>query len=118
MIMAILLPHLLKIGVLIDFKINQDFIVEELCINREKPIKMCNGKCYLSDKLKKVKEQEEKQAPSSKKEILEVNYYYFESNVLSLANNYLGKLNPDFRNEYSTSSFVAEFFRPPKLHLI
>ena len=67
-----MLPNLTKIGILIDFKINQDFIAEVLCINREKPMTMCNGKCYMSEQLKKVEEQEEKQATNNKKERLRV----------------------------------------------
>lgn len=115
-----MLPSLTKIGILIDFKINQDFIAEVLCINREKPMSTCNGKCYLSEQLKKAKEQEEKQTPSSKNERIEVIYFHSASlfDFLSLENDCVSKLNPAYVNELHTSSFIADIFHPPKLNLI
>lgn len=120
MITAMMLPSLTKIGILIDFKINQDFIAEVLCINREKPMTMCNGKCYLSEQLKKAEEQEEKQAPTNKKERLEVVYYYATSAFEFLVHTdcFVSKLNLACIDEFYTSSFIADIFRPPKLHLI
>lgn len=38
----------------IDYLVNYNYIVEELCENRDKPILTCNGKCYLE---KQVKQQ-------------------------------------------------------------
>ncbi len=120
MIIALMLPSLAKIGILIDFKINQDFIAKVLCINREKPMSMCNGKCYLSEQLKKAEEQEEKQAPTSKKERFEVVYYHSKSsfNLPIYIDSFAGKLNPACVDEFYTSSFIANIFRPPKLNLI
>ncbi|MCA0931248.1 hypothetical protein LCM02_02215 [Lutimonas saemankumensis] len=37
----------------LEYLINYDYIVNELCENREKPIQTCNGKCYLGDKVEK-----------------------------------------------------------------
>jgi hypothetical protein len=117
--MAVMLPNLTKIGILIDFKINQDFIAEVLCINREKPMSTCNGKCYLSEQLKKAEEQEEK-APVNKKERIEVGYYYSKSSFdFHFYTDCLeSKLNAAFVDEFYTSSFIADIFRPPKLDLI
>jgi len=39
---------------IIEYFVNYDYIVGELCENRDKPILTCNGKCYLE---KQVKEQ-------------------------------------------------------------
>jgi len=50
-------PSLTKIGILIDFKINQNFIAKVLCINRDKSIITRNGKCYLTEQLKKEVKQ-------------------------------------------------------------
>ena len=121
MITAMMLPNLKKVGILIDFKINQDFIAEVLCINKEKPMSTCNGKCYLYEQLKKAEEQEEKQAPASKKERFEVLYCYLKKsfNFQSFANNnYQSKLNPAYENEFYHSSFIPDIFHPPKLYLI
>lgn len=36
----------------IDYLVNYNYIVEELCENRDKPILTCNGKCYLEKQVK------------------------------------------------------------------
>ena len=36
----------------IEYFVNYDFIVQELCENKDKPILSCNGKCYLEDQVK------------------------------------------------------------------
>lgn len=120
MVIAVMLPSLTKIGILIDFKINQDFIAEVLCINRGKPMSTCNGKCYLSEQLKKAEEQEEKKAPTSNKERLEVIYYYTKSSFdfLFYTDYFASKLNPACVDEFYTSSFIDDIFRPPKFNLI
>lgn len=115
-----MLPNLSKIGILIDFKINQDFIAEVLCIDREKPMSTCNGKCYLSEQLKKDEEQEEKQAPTNKKDRLEVVCFYAKNtfDLLLYTDSFVSKLNPACIDEFYTSSYIADIFRPPKLNLI
>lgn len=121
MIIALMQPNLTKVGILIDFKINQDFIAKVLCINREKPMSTCNGKCYLSEQLKKIEKQEEKQAPTSKKERLDIVSYYLAGgvyNFLSLNDNYISKLNSVFVDEFLTSLLITDIFRPPKHNLI
>ncbi|WP_225035628.1 hypothetical protein [Winogradskyella sp. SM1960] len=37
--------------VIMHFKLNQQAITIELCINKDKPELKCNGKCYLSKEL-------------------------------------------------------------------
>jgi hypothetical protein len=37
----------------IEYAINKDFIVKNLCINRDKPLSCCEGKCHLAKQLKK-----------------------------------------------------------------
>jgi len=37
----------------LEYLINYDYIVNELCENKEKPILTCSGKCYLGDQVKK-----------------------------------------------------------------
>ncbi|MGI9531034.1 hypothetical protein [Lutimonas sp.] len=41
----------------LEYLINYDYIVNELCENREKPILTCNGKCYLGDQVEKSLER-------------------------------------------------------------
>ncbi len=40
-----------KLGYVAYFELNIDYIVEKYCVNKDKPIMKCNGKCHLSKKL-------------------------------------------------------------------
>ena len=40
-----------------EFRLNQDYIAKNLCINRNKPKMHCNGKCQLMKKLAVEEEQ-------------------------------------------------------------
>ena len=56
------------------YQINQDYIASVLCINKAKPSSSCNGKCYLSKKMKE-QEQQEQSIPSVLKGLEEVVLY-------------------------------------------
>jgi len=51
---VILFTIFLKSVVLIEFKVNQKFIAETLCENKDKPELNCEGKCYLKTQLAKA----------------------------------------------------------------
>jgi hypothetical protein len=38
---------------ILEYLINYNYIVSELCENRDKPVLTCNGKCYLADQVEK-----------------------------------------------------------------
>src|SRR5690606_923264 len=52
------------------FELNQQYIIEYFCVNKDKPMLHCDGKCYLAKKLKEAEEKEKK----SEKESLKVSY--------------------------------------------
>ena len=39
---------------LASYIVQYDYIVNELCVNRDKPDLKCNGKCHLKDQLAKA----------------------------------------------------------------
>ena len=45
----------------VEFAINQDYIAEFLCINKDKPEMACGGKCHLMKQLEKQEKEEPKQ---------------------------------------------------------
>ncbi len=42
---------------IIDYYANYNYIVTELCENRDKPFLECNGKCYLAKEIEKASHQ-------------------------------------------------------------
>jgi hypothetical protein len=41
------------------FTINQKYIIENFCINKDKPELNCDGKCFLAQKIKEEQERKE-----------------------------------------------------------
>lgn len=62
------------------YQINQEYIAAVLCINKAKPASTCNGKCYLSKKMKE-QEQQEQSIPSVLKGLKEVVLYFSDAHV-------------------------------------
>jgi hypothetical protein len=44
--------------VLMNFELNKDYIVKNLCENRSKPKSCCKGKCFLKKQLQKADKEE------------------------------------------------------------
>lgn len=42
----------------VEYVLNQDYIAEFLCVNKDKPQLQCNGKCQLVKQIEKQQEQE------------------------------------------------------------
>ncbi len=45
---------------LLEYVVHYDYIVNELCENREKPQLQCNGKCHLNKELAQTTDDEQK----------------------------------------------------------
>ena len=58
---------MVNVGIGVYYHLNKEYIVKQLCINKNNPILHCDGHCYLSKQLKKA-EQGEKQSTQSYKE--------------------------------------------------
>ncbi len=44
----------------VEYILNQDYIAEFLCINKDKPELQCHGKCHLAKEIEKQQENESK----------------------------------------------------------
>jgi hypothetical protein len=42
------LPAIYKVGFFTYFQLNRDFIAENYCVNKERPITLCYGQCFLN----------------------------------------------------------------------
>jgi hypothetical protein len=114
------LQPLSKVWIFVSFKINQDYIVKNLCENRAKPKMHCNGQCQLMKKLKQADKEEEKQTPQTIKERLEVLYCHNLTNLnVNRLFDFEVKKQSFFGYKFQyCSSYLTEIFRPPKFNLI
>jgi hypothetical protein len=71
-------PKSLMVGL---YWVQQDFIVEQYCVNVIKPQLDCSGRCFLSDQLQQ--EQEDKSAPLPDfSQLNEVSHFISQSPIL------------------------------------
>ena len=112
-----LFPPILKLGLIGDYYKNKAYISRTLCINKDKPLKRCEGKCHLNKQLAKTQEKEsEKNVPlaSLKTELSPV--------ILSEAAKFFNPSEKkvtctDFSGISYSFSKSTDFFHPPKGHL-
>jgi len=91
-----------EVAVYSDYLINYDYIVETLCVNRDKPAMKCNGRCHLSKQLVKEKSNDDEKMPTQREFDTKVNLF-FELQVHL----------PQFVEEQKTSKEVLYYKRHP-----
>lgn len=95
----------------LEYVLNQDYIAEVLCINKDKPMLNCDGKCYLAQMIKEQQEKDHQDIPSADLReypigfvnILDVN---FESVLIKTA---LVSMHTNLNEQ----QFISTVFRPP-----
>ncbi len=119
-VLLLFLQPLSKIWIYVSFKINQDYIAKNLCINRDKPAMHCNGKCQLIKKLNEADKDEQKQFPQTLNEKSDVLYCNNLADSLlpqPLYNSHK-KQSICFNKFLYKFSFNSDIFLPPKFILI
>ncbi len=53
-----------KVGIVVYYELNKEYITEQYCVNKDKPEMDCCGKCYLSKQLNKADEPPTKENKS------------------------------------------------------
>lgn len=98
----------------LDFNIRRDYIAEVLCINKDEPITVCGGSCYLSLRLDQVENENDEDAlPTSSK--VDLSFYFSQVSVIAISTPWHEKLmhlkrpSKDF-----IEAFSCEIFRPPQ----
>ena len=98
----------------LNFQINRDYIAETLCVNKNEPITICGGTCYLSKSIKKAHDNPESDKPAqTKKQVTETLYclstFEFTCNQIQEATE-----SKFIYKETVTSSFPKDIFHPPR----
>ncbi len=110
-----MLAHALSISlVYLDFQLRKDYIQKYLCINRNKPISMCGGQCYLVKQIKNT--QQRRQSPENqinKKpnfEIICETLFHFDLMVFVLS-------KKEFWNygDFYSKARPQKIFHPPEM---
>ncbi|PHQ29888.1 hypothetical protein [Leeuwenhoekiella nanhaiensis] len=101
----------------LDYAFNYDYIVEELCVNRDRPELECNGRCYLMQALAEEASRKKDAAQQSLKSSLHLGFTFFAE---PKTNYDLGqKPVPTIKKRFfkylvfAPTGYNAEVFRPP-----
>ncbi len=98
----------------LDFNLRQDYIQEYLCINREEPITVCGGHCYLDAQLKKQSSDQKKENKLS----LKTTVLFFYVKVTQLLpfrdEDSLIAIGPLYKSTLYNDAIVSGIFRPPR----
>ncbi len=99
---------------LFEYIINQDYIAEFLCVNKENVELQCNGKCYLMQKMSAQNEEKKQQLPKIAMEEYPIGFVVFIS--VDLPKEKIEHNNSFVRycNNYSFI-YSDNNFRPPGL---
>lgn len=99
-----------------SFEINRDYIAAALCENKDKPWLHCEGKCYLTKKLRQVEEKEKSQERQQQKNLIQDAFLPQKFNVLFLTKliRIIGIRNPAF----ILGKHYALIFQPPRFYSI
>lgn len=98
-----------------DYLVNYDYIRTELCVNKEKPILGCNGKCYLMKELAKASESEKPISSDKKHAAAEtIDLFFFEQDYRSVISfdTTTRVVNSIYTNLYSNLA-MDRIFHPP-----
>lgn len=100
--------------IITSFYINQDYIAENICINRFDKIPVCYGKCYLSKQLRENDKKEQKLPNIKEKEIQLFYYHDFYFTINKVTDNSYCIHYPQYRPEFFTEEYLYSVFHPPK----
>ena len=117
MISMILIVSFRDVVSLLSFKVNQDYISNFLCINKDVPKSTCQGKCMLSKTIKEAHEQDE----NSKIPFVSENKQSLIFLISDDKKEYDFHLN-FFKNKLLTadhhlfeSNYISDIFHPPQV---
>jgi len=101
-----------ELGIYISFKINQDYIAKNLCVNRDNPHSSCHGCCQLKKRLK-TNEEQKQENPQSDNKKQEIQFFSTSKKIVFFNRSKSYKIiTPEV---IDTGVLLAKsFFRPPK----
>lgn len=102
-----------------DYMVNYDYIVNNLCENRDKPEMNCNGKCHLSKELAKEAGTDDNNPLNSKTSKTEIPQVIISENISEFqfaSETEIAALEEvGYKPVFHTSLFISKILHPPRL---
>ena len=116
LILAVFMANFSTWLVYVGFKINQQYIARNLCINRFKPSIHCDGKCYFMHKIKQAEENEKKQSAKGNSGRVEISFFQQPFSISFIEPEITDKAAVSIQTCAFTynSQHLEVIFRPPR----
>lgn len=115
------LQPLIKLGVLVSFKIHQDFIAKVLCINKKR-VPTCKGSCHLRKELNKVDGSQDgnqtQTLPDPLKKNIEVLFFQKIQAIFIENTSFLKVYKQCHQHLIFSTGYLSEVFTPPQAFLV
>lgn len=102
-----------KLGIITFFQAHRDYIAEVLCVNKEEPMTMCYGQCFLDRNLALVDDGIPKQAKTNDKVQVETSVFVEHDIEIKLAANVLELEDVVAQQSLYKFFSLSSLFHPP-----
>lgn len=98
-----------------SYELNKAYIIENFCVNKDKPMMNCDGKCFLAGKLKAQKEKQD--ANSTHKFTADFGVYIpvFPWKLVDIWHSNVVLSHFSSYNDPFTFKLIREVIKPPKI---
>ena len=110
----ILFPTFNTLGIIISFKINQNYISKNLCEQRFVKNNCCHGCCQLKKRLAENDQKEQKQIPTNLNEKNIFSTYIFNEIYKHIFSEMFNNINYNIYLFFIPNSYNIAIFHPPK----
>lgn len=98
---------------MVSFKINQEYIAANLCINRFEAIPVCKGSCFLEKQINQDKKQQQN-FPDLKLKVITLFCQDNISDILTHTKVFQSRVvYPSLNTAFVSSAYLRSVFRPP-----
>lgn len=111
--MGMLAQTFSRFFIIMDYELNKDYITKNLCVNRNKPMMHCNGKCHMMKKMQQ-EEKKDQENPERKMENKFESISFRIEDLLIVPPYIVTSVTfPVFR-ECIHTDFSSSYFHPPQ----
>jgi len=114
LLLSISYQSFVKLGIVIWYQINKEYVARNLCENRYQPQKNCCGKCYLNKQLKKTENNTSGNSLIPEKWNMGEVVAYTLPNLLGISITFYKFIGSMFYASYN--SFITEGLHIPVFH--
>ncbi len=115
LLIVLALPGVSRLWIMADFNLNRETIAELFCINKEKPMTICYGSCYLGQQLREVENNEAEESQTVTYQI-KISPYLFTTKAIPSGIGYVADKLQTFRFVSRIYYYdpLNRIFHPPK----